>query len=125
MLLLIAAIQKNGNSLPSEFVAFMAVWLVLGVSSFLFFYLNRNAALQRSIWPTFIVGIGIIFAGFLYFMVGRQQPQILYVAVPAIILISFLNLRTTRFCDSCGKTLYRQPILSRIRFCPYCGAELG
>jgi uncharacterized membrane protein YfcA len=120
-----AAIQTRGDRPPREFVIFMVVWVILGITSFLFFHFNRNAALKRTIWPAFIVAIGIIFGGFLFYFVGRQQAQILYVAVPAIILISFLNMRTVRFCDSCGKTLYRQPIFSRTQFCPYCGAQLG
>ena len=115
---------KRGAGPPPEFIAFMIVWGILGVSSFLFFHFNRNSALKRRIWPAFIIAIGLIFGGFVYFIMGRQQPQVLYLMVPAVILISFLNIRTTRFCDSCGKTLYRQPIFSRIQFCPHCGAEL-
>lgn len=119
-----AAILQRGDGLPPEFVAFTVPWAILGLSSFLFFHFNRNAALKRRVWPAFIVTIGIIFAGFVFHVMGHQQPQVLYFMVPAIILISFLNIRTTLFCDACGKTLYRQPIFSRARFCPHCGAEL-
>ncbi len=103
---------------------FMIVWVCLGLGSFLFFHFNRNAVLKRQVWPAFILTVGSIFGGFMYYMLDRQQPQVLYFMVPAIILISFLNIRMTRFCDSCGRTLYRQPIFSRIQFCPHCGAEL-
>ena len=110
---------------PREFFLFMVVWVILGVISFLFFQFNRSAALKRKIWPVFIVAIGVIFFGFAYYFILRQQPRVLFVAIPAIIFISFLNIRTVRFCDSCGRTLRRQPIFSRTQFCPYCGADLN
>ena len=110
-----ATLSKRGDEPPPEFLVFMAVWLALGLTSFLFFHFNRNAALNRRIWPAFIISIGLIFGGFVYFIMGQQQPQVLYLMVPAIILISLLNIRTTSFCDSCGKTLYRQPVLSSLR----------
>src|SRR5687767_6638119 len=114
----------RGGGPPPELIAFMVVWCLLGVGSFLFFHFNRNAALKRRVFPAFVVAVGLIFGGFVYFSAGSQQPQVLYMLVPALLLISFLNIRQTRFCDSCGKTLYRQPIFSRPRFCPHCGAEL-
>lgn len=119
-----AAVSRGGDGPPQEFILFMVVWGLLGLGSFLFFHFNRSAALKRQIWPAFNVVIGLIFGGFVYFIMGRAQPQVLYLMVPAVILVSFLNIRTTRFCDSCGKTLYRQPIFSQKRFCPHCGSEL-
>jgi hypothetical protein len=114
---------RNGGP-PPEFAAFMVSWVLLGLGSFLFFHFNRNAALKRRVWPVFGIATGLIFASVVYFSVGRQQPKVLLLMVPALILISFLNLRTTRFCDACGRTLYRQPLFSRTQFCPHCGAEL-
>ena len=114
----------RGGGPPPEFIVFMVVWACLGLGSFLFFHFNHNADLKRRIWPAFIIAIGLIFGGFVYYMMGREQPHVLYLLVPAIILISLLNMRTTRFCDSCGKTLSRQPIFSRTQFCPHCGAQL-
>jgi hypothetical protein len=119
-----AAVAPGGDGPPQEFVVFMVVWGLLGLGSFLFFHFNRSAALKRQIWPVFNVVIGLIFGGFVYFIMGRAQPQVLFLMIPAVILVSFLNIRTTRFCDSCGKTLYRQPIFARRRFCPHCGSEL-
>jgi CHASE2 domain-containing sensor protein len=119
-----ATISKRDDGPPPEFLLFMGFWVALALSSFLFFHFNRNAALKRRIWPAFILAIGLIFGGFVYFIMGQHQPQVLYLMVPAIIVISFLNFRATRFCDACGKTLHRQPIFSRTQFCPHCGSEL-
>ncbi|MEO5915017.1 MAG: hypothetical protein ABIS50_12355 [Luteolibacter sp.] len=119
-----ASMRRNASGPPPEVIAFMVFWGILGLGSFLFFHFNRNTALKRRILPIFIILTGLIFGGFVYYMTGRQQPQVLGFMIPAIILISFLNIRTTRFCDACGRTLYRQPIFTRAQFCPHCGSEL-
>lgn len=123
MMLADAVPQAEAAPQP-EFMEFLFVWVLLGLSSFLFFHLNRNAALKRRVLPAFAIAAGAIFGGFVYLSVGRQEPQVLYIMIPALILITFLNVRTTRFCDFCGRTLYRQPIFSQTQFCPHCGAEL-
>ncbi len=105
------------------FFTFFIVWVILGISSFLFLQFNRNAALKRRIFPGFVVGVGVVFGCFVAYM-SRGHLQVLFVAVPMITLITFLNLRKTRFCDSCGRTLYQQPIFSSSQFCPRCGAQL-
>jgi hypothetical protein len=48
----------------------------------------------------------------------------LVLAVPAVAIISYMNIRMTRFCESCGRTLHRQPLFSKPRFCSHCGAAL-
>ncbi len=45
---------KAAQGPPLEFVVFMVCWIILGIASFLFFQLNRNAALKRRIWPPFV-----------------------------------------------------------------------
>jgi hypothetical protein len=105
------------------YVVFAACWIVLGISSFLFFHFNKNTTLKRHVFPPFVVIMGIIFGCFIAYM-SPDYPQILFIAVPMIVLISFLNIRKTRFCDVCGRTLYQQPVFSRSQFCPRCGAEL-
>ncbi len=105
------------------FVPFMVVWAALGISSFLFFHFCRNAALKRRLFPPFIVIIGVIFGCFIAY-ISHAYLQVLFLAIPTISLISFLNIRQTRFCDACGRTLYKQPLFSRPQFCPRCGAEL-
>jgi hypothetical protein len=40
---------KSTDGPPLEFVVFMVFWLILGLTSFLFFQFNRNAALKRRV----------------------------------------------------------------------------
>ena len=116
-------VQRGGP--PSlEFIAFIIFWVGLGLGSFLFFRFSHNTPLKRRVWLVDNVATGIIFGAFVFFSSGRQQPQILFVLVPVLVIIMVLNIKTTRFCDACGKMLTRQPIFSRTHFCPYCGAEL-
>lgn len=121
MILLAEATSARESESPS---AFIFIWILLGIGSFLFFHFHRNTALKRRVFPVFVIATAVVFGGFIYFAMGRQQPQVLLVAVPALVLISFLNIRQIRFCDSCGKTLYRQPVFSRPQFCPHCGGKL-
>jgi len=76
------------------------------VISFVIFFLGKNAALKRKLWPPFVIGTGLLFVFFVYLMGFGDQAM--YMMVPAVILITFLNLRATKFCDSCGKTIINQ-----------------
>jgi len=115
---------QSRDASPPEVTAFIITWVLLGLGSFLFFHFNRNAALKRRVWKISVIAVGFIFTGFVYLILGHQEPQVMYILVPVVILISLLNIRMTRFCDSCGKTVYRHPFLSRARFCSHCGIEL-
>ena len=44
--------------------------------------------------------------------------------VPVSGLIAYLNIKLTRFCDHCGKTLISQNWFSPWRYCPACGSKL-
>jgi len=104
------------------FTIFISVWAVLILVSFLLFSVNKNATFKRKVWPIFIVGIGIAFAGFVTWMFYPHPPYL--IAYPAIALISFLNIKLTKFCDECGKTNFPQTPFSGLKFCQKCGASL-
>ena len=111
------------NAKEPVFFSFFVFWVVLGISAFLFFHLNRDARLKKKIYPWFVVGIGIIFASFSAWM-SDWQPFVFLVMLPMVALITFLNIRMTKFCESCGRTVYRQPLLGPSKFCPHCGSSL-
>ena len=101
---------------------FIVVWIVLGLFSAGFFLLNKNAQLKRKVLPPFVVGTGILFAGF---MLATGAPwEVMLIFGPAIALITFLNLRSITFCNSCGATLMNQNPFSKPAFCSKCGASL-
>ena len=106
------------------FFAFFVFWAILGISAFLFFHLNRDAKLKKKVFPVFVIGVGVIFGTFVAWMSG-WQPFVLLAFLPMVGLVTFLNLRTTKFCESCGRTIYKQPLFSPSRFCPHCGCNLN
>ncbi len=105
------------------FPYFVAVWIVLGALGFYFFYLNKDAAFKRKYFPWFTGLVAVLFLVFLLLM--RFPPQTFVLAVPALALITFLNIRGTRFCSSCGRTIFSQGFPgARPEYCSSCGAKL-
>ena len=101
---------------------FFAFWIVLGIGGATFFLFSDDAALKRKVWRLYVISAGVLFAGFL--VLSGAPPEFLIIAIPAMILITFLNMRSTRFCDACGKTLFNQSPFFVPRFCSRCGARL-
>ena len=108
------------GSAEQVFPVFIAVWVVLGLSSAAFFFLNKNAPLKRKVWPPFVVITGVLFVGFAWAM--GFPADFFFVLVPATAVITALNLRAVQFCNSCGATLMSQNPFSRPAFCSKCGA---
>lgn len=108
---------------------FFGTWIVLGIVSFVLFFVGKNTALKRRWWPRFILLVGVLFIVFstLLAVIGSKtwwSLGVLFITVPAVTLISYLNLKMTKFCDKCGATLINSNWLSALRFCSKCGAEL-
>jgi hypothetical protein len=108
---------------PEEiFPIFFGTWVVLGLVSFFIFFIGKNAELKRKLWPPFVIGAGVLFIFFVYLM--GFDGKIMYMMVPAVILITILNLRATKFCDSCGKSIINQNLFVKPEFCSKCGSKL-
>jgi hypothetical protein len=64
----------------------------------------------------------------LFQLKGTSPPDkelgILFLVVPAVVLISYLNIKVTKFCDNCGARLYNHTWFAPMRSCSKCGAEL-
>ena len=104
------------------FPIFVGVWIVLGIFSSAFFFLSKNASLKRKIWPPFTIATGVLFVAFVWAM-GFPSQALLFM-VPVVGLITFLNLRSAKFCDACGKTIMGRNPLAPPQFCSKCGAKL-
>lgn len=112
----------KSNGPPTFFWVFMVVWTVLGAISWWFFARNRDPKLKRRVMRWGMVGAGFLFTIFVLVMSG--EPWILLFVVPAVALISYLNIRFTKFCPSCGATLYNYNWFVRMKYCSRCGASL-
>jgi ribosomal protein S27AE len=104
------------------FWVFMGVWVALGIGSTCFFRLCRDTRLKRAVFPWFVLSAGALLALFAVLLTG--EPWVLAFAVPGVALVSFLNVRFTKFCDACGAMLYNHAWFTPMRFCPRCGAAL-
>lgn len=105
---------------------FFICWVILGISSCIFYIFNRNAELKRKFHPWFVIGAGILFVVFVIWNFGLKKENIVVFSflIPAVGLITFLNIKLTKFCDSCGRTLYWNGYYCKMEFCSKCGAKL-
>jgi len=111
--------QGNSNQI---FPIFFGVWVALGLSSAGFFLFSKNAKLKRKVWPPLVVVTSVMFIGFAWVM--GMPVNTFYLMLPAVALITLLNLRAARFCVSCGATIMSQNPFSKPAFCHKCGAKL-
>lgn len=100
----------------------MGIWIALGILSFWFFNFSKNVKLKKRLLPIFIVGAGVLFTGVVLLMTG--EPKVVLITIPAVVIISLLNLRMIKFCESCGRTLYNRMWFSKMEYCSKCGAKL-
>jgi hypothetical protein len=105
------------------FDVFFAVWVVLGLSSGAFFHFSKNAELKRRVWAPVVVGAGLLFLAFSWALVSPSAGSSVFI-VAVVALITGLNIRGTKFCDSCGKMVHSPNPFSLTKFCPKCGAKL-
>lgn len=111
--------QGKDSSPPPEFIAFFVLWILLGIVGSVFY---RVASYEtKKFWhPVFVIVSSLVFLGFGEFIAQGHLPII---GVLFVGLIAYLNLRNTRFCPICEKTLSSRG-WSRERFCSKCGADL-
>jgi hypothetical protein len=100
----------------------MATWVILGACSLIFFCLGKNTGLKRRVFPWFIAFAGVLFVTFGYFIFGTTQLKFM---IPAIIIISYLNITGTLFCDKCGQINTRRDFFQPIKHCSKCGHALN
>jgi hypothetical protein len=101
---------------------FAVTWIVLCVVSWGFFFFNKNGALKRKVFLPFLIGTALLFLGFAAAM-GIPLHVLPFIAA-ALVLITFLNYRVTRFCDTCGRSTIGQNPFLPPQFCSKCGAAL-
>ncbi|MGL4576698.1 MAG: hypothetical protein ACRCV9_18065 [Burkholderiaceae bacterium] len=103
------------------FFALMIVWVIFACGSGLFFLLSKNPSLKRKLWLPSLISAGVLFIGI---GIATGAPSDSYfVLIPAVALITWLNWRAVKFCDSCGSTAYSQNPFAQQRFCSKCGAK--
>jgi hypothetical protein len=104
-----------------RFAIFACVWVSLGVALGVLFW--RGSAERKRMWfPRLTVLAGALFIAFTYWI--SPVAEALYVVVPVTALITYLNLKTTKFCPKCGAYYQTFGALYRANYCRRCGFEL-
>jgi len=110
----------DGALLPFWLIALL--WVGYGTLGFYFLF-SRNLARKRRLLRPYVLGSGVLFLAVLIAM--GFPPLMLLVALPFVVLVTFLNLRRgLRFCEQCGSTVWSIVPFMKPRHCSHCGAPL-
>lgn len=110
------------SALDRAFMLFFALWVVWGLGTYLALYRRRPAAFRRAWHARVAVASSAMFLTFLLYAASIGLPrENLFLFVPAVLALTFVNVRNTRFCDACGKQTFA---LKRPARCPRCGAPV-
>lgn len=102
------------------FTIFIGVWVTLLVVVGLFYW-RGSLATKRRFHPFVVIAAALIFLGFITLIMPAST---FVVIVPVVALMSFLNYKSTKFCDSCGATTVRVPG-TKPAPCRKCGAAVS
>ena len=101
---------------------FPIFWITLGIVGFFLFFVSKNVEFKKKYYPWYVVLVGVVFASFIMMTGMPIFPLVIF--LPVIALITYLNLRNVKFCDSCGKTIVNRAWFSKVSYCSNCGAKL-
>jgi FtsH-binding integral membrane protein len=122
--------QQPLNAVSSGLIAcFACTWIVLFCVNAYVLFSRRDATFKRKWFRRMVVlmsGLFVFFVVAINASSGVQMawPFLLCVLFPIVILIAWLNLKLTRFCDHCGATILPGNFFVRPKYCPRCGTPL-
>ena len=104
----------------TKFTIFVVAWIAFALLLLVF---DKSAGIptKKRFLPWAISGAGVLFIGMTLWL--KPQWNVGVVVVPTVLLISIFQIRLTRICDSCGKTLFPRGFVRR-SICSKCGHEL-
>jgi len=106
---------------------FIMAFIALGVGNVALLFLSKNARVKRRVFPWIMLLSGAVFLVPVFeMMANSQQPPVFRIFFVLIVgVVCFLNIRMTKFCDSCGATILNSGgWFTTIRYCSRCGAKL-
>jgi hypothetical protein len=115
------------------FAIFAMAWFTIGLGSWLFF--RKLSVADRRKWhPRLSISAGILFVVFVLGMAFLTDTQwrtpglaisFFALLVASVSLIAWLNIRFTKFCDSCGAMLVNTNWFQKFEFCQKCGTRFN
>jgi hypothetical protein len=101
------------------FPIFFGTWVALGILGSYLFIIRNDYEFKVKYFKYFVILVGVLFIGFAAAM--APPPEVFLVMVPLVILFTIVNIKCTRFCRNCGKTINAFYFAA---FCPKCGKKL-
>jgi hypothetical protein len=101
---------------------YFGIWAALMAANLYILFATKNAKAKRMLLPVLgvLAGVSVL----LFLVLNDFSRAVLYLAVPVVILISILNLRQFKICDSCA-SLVRGEFFGVPKECHNCGARLN
>jgi predicted CDP-diglyceride synthetase/phosphatidate cytidylyltransferase len=85
------------------FIVFVASWVIIGLTSFIYFRYHKNLELKKRVhtWSGIAYGIS-----FVILVAVTTTLTLGLVSIGPIALITYLAIRDTIFCSVCGRAIY-------------------
>jgi uncharacterized membrane protein YfcA len=114
-------ILQNASRPEAIFItASLVIWILTAATTSILLWKAKTAEQKRSRFRKGMLFTGGTFLTFLCGMVVVAFPvETLFMIVPAIVVIGYLNFRLTHFCPKC----LRQTQALKAEFCPHCGTR--
>jgi hypothetical protein len=83
--------------------------------------MDRKAAVKRTAFRWYVIIVSLLLLLFLSLV--AESLVLLVFVIPVLVLMDFIWLKYTRFCEWCGRaTQTNLPFVNK-HFCPRCGAR--
>jgi uncharacterized membrane protein YuzA (DUF378 family) len=103
-------------------VALGVVYFVFGLAGVFVFFLSDNVSFKRRWYRPYAILSSTLLV---CVAIAMGFPRrLLALLIPAVVVITALNIRSTRFCGQCGKINGLSGFLLGPKFCAKCGAAL-
>ena len=101
-----------------RFLVFSVVWIVLAVTNG-WLLLRASLAVKRKWTPRLVIGVGVLFLGFVVW--AGAAVTVVAGATLVVALITLLNLKSIKFCSGCGAYFFHFGRVSKDSYCMKCG----
>jgi hypothetical protein len=101
-----------------RFLVFSVVWIVLAVTNG-WLLLRASLAVKRKWTPPLVIGVGVLFLGFVVW--AGAAVTVAAGATLLVAIITLLNLKSIKFCSGCGAYFFHFGRVSKDSYCMKCG----
>ncbi len=104
-------------------VVLAVVWVIFGILELLFYFACKDVTLKRKLHPWIHSVMGVLLIGIVLWAIAPIPASVVFGLIPAVAFAVYMNIKFTRFCKGCGKTVYYWTF-SRKVYCFGCGTQL-